>query len=134
MQTSTLNQNLLGQQLWFYTKRNEKMSKLICYNWFKSMVRSLGLWPQIKHIQKIGRVILNKAFVNQTEFACVHRLLLYRRSPIVLNIFNKIVPGDARTHNLGMTWCRLLSYKYHAPTDCATGAQRKYNKNLQITT
>ena len=43
-------------------------------------------------------------------------------SPKLSSTKPKLAPGEARTHNLGMALCRLLSYKYRALTDCATGA------------
>ena len=40
----------------------------------------------------------------------------------------ELAPGEARTHNPGMTQCTV--YKYRALTDCATGANQDQEENI----
>ena len=44
----------------------------------------------------------------------------------------ELAPGEARTHNPGITHCTV--YKYRALTDCATGAHRVIWKNIDFKT
>ena len=50
----------------------------------------------------------------------------YKESTIPFNLFQMILaPGEARTPDLRIS-LSLLTYKYDALTDCATGARRSF--------
>ena len=54
----------------------------------------------------------------------------WQKSFIVnMNLFKRIAPGEARTHNLGLAQ-HISVYKIRALADCATGAVERHGKNF----
>ena len=71
----------------------------------------------------------------KSHILCSYEQIVTLRKSISLNYLQQrqLPPGEARTHNLGMTRCRLLTNKYCALTDCTTGAlnQHFYDVNIK---
>ena len=55
----------------------------------------------------------------------IHLLPINLEDKSNLKPIKELAPGEARTHNPGMTHCTV--YKYRALTDCATGAHQVDN-------